>query len=117
MEHFGDFIDYDEGRIDPREPFFTNAIPCESCGSPCDETRVALWDSSLNVGPCCYEEPSIPDVPVCPGLEAALMRFEVAHEVIAAMKEHQECCETCRVGVGRKGVGSEAADRRQERAA
>jgi hypothetical protein len=117
MEHFGDFIDYDEGRIDPREPFFTEAIPCESCGAPCDETRPAPWDTSLNVGPCCYQEQLIPDEPVCPGMEAALMRFEFAHEVLAAMKAHRECCETCRVEVARKGIVGEVGDRRRERAA
>lgn len=67
MEYFGDFIDYDEGRdIDPREAFYAYALPCESCGAPCDERQPATWDPELQVGPCCAVDLSgIPEVPVC----------------------------------------------------
>jgi hypothetical protein len=117
MEHFNEFIDYDEGRQDPREPFFTEAIPCESCGSPCDETRQAPWDTKLNVGPCCYINASIPDVPVCQGMLDVIDSCPLTSSVAAAMEAHRECCETCRVEVARKGIVGEVGDRRRERAA
>ena len=47
MEHFGEFIDYDEGRPDPREAFFTFALPCENCGEPCEDRIPAPWDEEI----------------------------------------------------------------------
>lgn len=56
MDH--NFIDSDEGYrpIDwdshLSEPFFAEALPCESCGKPVDCERLpASWDESLLVGP------------------------------------------------------------------
>ena len=78
MEHD---IDPDEGYRDTdwdshlREPFYTEALPCESCGKPCDcERHPASYEPSLLVGPCCQvEEVETPDEPVCPRLYMALM--------------------------------------------
>lgn len=117
MEHFRDFIDYDEGRdIDPREAFYAEALPCESCGTPCDELRRADWDSDLLVGPCCFHNVSIPDVPVCPEMARVISQCSLTSSVVEAMEAHRECCEVCRVEV-RKDAGSERREVRQERAA
>lgn len=87
--------------------FFTEARhACEACGQPADEVRRASWDSDLLVGPCCYQNESIPDVPVCPALHEVIKRCPLTSSVIAAMEAHKECCDTCRV-VERKGVGSQ----------
>ena len=97
MEHFGDFIDYDEGRdIDPREAFYTHALPCESCGKPCDERHTATWDLDLQVGPCCAVDLSgIPEVPVCAELARVLMRCATVGQVSDAYQSHKQVCRVC----------------------
>lgn len=96
MEHFGEFIDYDEGREDPLEPFFTYAVPCENCGQPREETRPADWNPEINVGPCCAIRPAeIPDEPICPGLQAALMSSDSVGTIVEACKEHRKYCSFC----------------------
>lgn len=100
MENFSKFIDYDEGRdIDPREAFYAHALPCESCGEPVDERRPAPWDTDLQVGPCCYQNDSIPDVPVCAELLNVIDRCSLTSDVSIAMEAHRQCCETCRAVV------------------
>lgn len=96
--HPNDFIDNDEGwEIDPREPFYAEALPCESCGAPCNETHPASWDASVNVGPCCSINESIPDVPVCQELLKVIKRCPLTLSVSRAMEMHRECCEVCQV--------------------
>jgi len=115
MERF-DFIDYDEGK-DPREPFFANALPCESCGEPCDELRRAMWDSDLLVGPCCYQQSdSVPDVPVCSELARVIADCSLTSSVVEAMEAHRECCESCRVSI-KLEPRKAAREIRRERAA
>lgn len=104
MEHFGEFIDYDEGREDPREPFFEIGEPCESCGEPVAERRPATWDASLSVGECCFNHPATIDDPVCPELARLFDLCETAGEVQDAFKLHKLTCPTC--GAVRKGAGS-----------
>ena len=115
MEHFGEFTDYDEGRNEP-QAFFTHAVPCESCGAPCDETRPAPWDTDLQVGECCYVNASIPDVPVCQGMLDVIDSCPLTSSVSEAMEAHRECCETCGVAI-RKDAGRELPEVRKERAA
>jgi hypothetical protein len=98
MEHFGEFIDYDEGRdIDPREAFYAHALPCESCGMPCEETHPASWDTSLHVGPCCELDLSqIPDMgPSCEALHKLVMRCKTVGEVADAFTAHRKACRQC----------------------
>jgi hypothetical protein len=104
MEH--DFIDPDEGYRDTdwdasrREPeaFYTEALPCESCGKPCDcERQPASYDPSLLVGPCCQdEEVEIPDEPVCPRLYMALMFSDSVSQIMLHWKLHNQTCPVCR---------------------
>jgi len=114
MERF-DFIDYDEGK-DPREPFFTEAFPCESCGKPCDERRPADWDESLLVGPCCYNvsEVETPEVPTCEALYEIMMSAETVGQMMTLRTAHKATCVTCGA---RKQAGSETRRERGERAA
>lgn len=95
MERF-DFIDYDEG-LDPREPFFENAFPCESCGEPCDERKPAEWDEELMVGPCCYRnlEVETPEVPTCEALQELMMCCESVDELVIVSKVHRRTCAAC----------------------
>lgn len=97
MEHFGDFIDYDEGRdIDPREAFYAYALPCESCGAPCDERQPATWDPELQVGPCCAVDLSeIPEMPACAELARILKRCATVGQVSDAYQSHKQVCRVC----------------------
>ena len=84
-------IDSDEGR-EIRAPFFTEALPCESCGAPCDERRIAPWDTSLQVGTCCYHHE---ELPTCETLWTALSRCESVAAVSLAMSIHLAECPVC----------------------
>jgi len=96
MEHFGEFIDYDEGRDEPRQPFFAEALPCESCGAPCEERKPATWDPELLVGPCCELDLSqIPDLPNCESLNRQVARCRSIQEVSLAMHLHLAECPVC----------------------
>lgn len=114
-------IDSDEGYrpIDwdshLREPFFTQAVPCESCGKPCEERRTATWDETLQVGPCCQEVDNTPSVPTCPTLYDLIMACRTVGEVCDVSKAHKEHCPVCR-GI-KKGIASEVNETRKERAA
>ncbi len=101
MEHD---IDPDEGYRDTdwdshlREPFYTEALPCESCGKPCDcERQPASYEPSLLVGPCCQvEEVETPDEPICPRLYMALMFSDSVAQIVLAWKLHNQTCPVCR---------------------
>jgi hypothetical protein len=102
MEHFSEFIDYDEGRdIDPREAFYTLAVPCESCGAPCDERVTAKWDTSLQVGPCCEFciDFEVPNLPNCIRLWEAIENCKSVGAVRAIFNAHAYSCPICRVSV------------------
>jgi hypothetical protein len=99
MEHFGEFIDYDEGRdIDPREAFYTNALPCESCGQPIDDRRPAPWDTSLQVGECCYfcVDFEVPNLPSCIRLWEAIENCKSVNAVRAVFSAHAYSCPICK---------------------
>jgi ribosomal protein L37E len=115
-----DYIDWDEGReIDWDshfvEPFYAEALPCESCGSPVSERRPAIWDEELLVGGCCFNAPRVPDMPSCPGLIAALISCDQVGKMSDAVQAHKRNCAAC--GGLRKGVGAEIRGERKERAA
>src|SRR5271166_4506599 len=96
MEHFGEFIDYDEGREDGPRPFYTEALPCESCGKPCEDRHPATWDPELLVGPCCELDLStIPEMPTCEELYRALMRCSTVGQVQDVYTAHRKVCRRC----------------------
>jgi hypothetical protein len=96
MEHFGEFIDYDEGRNEPKAPFFAHALPCESCGAPCEDRQPASWDPELLVGPCCqFDISQIPDMPICEDLYRLVMRCHTVGEVADTYTAHRQVCRQC----------------------
>ena len=96
MEHFGEFIDYDEGRPDPREAFFAFALPCENCGEPCEDRIPAPWDEEIMVGPCCVSEAAeIPEIPACAELYRVTMQACTVGELVDASKAHKAYCQVC----------------------
>ena len=109
-----DYIDWDS-YLDTPEPFYAEALPCESCGKPVDcERKPAPWDEALQVGPCCFDIDSTPELPVCQELYRVMMRCESVGQMMEARRLHKQCCPTC--GAQRKGVEGETQERR-ERAA
>jgi hypothetical protein len=99
------------------EPFYTEALPCESCGKPCDSRKPATWDPDLQVGKCC--EVAVPDdaeleQPVCIALYEAVMHCRFVSEVSAVFDLHARECALC--NPQRIGVEVESPIR-QERAA
>ena len=98
------------------EPFYTEALPCESCGKPCDSRVPASWDPELLVGKCCEIDLSdqAPLEPVCLELARCLSRVRTVGEVVAAFRLHETSCRLC--NPQRRGVELEAPIR-QERAA
>lgn len=98
-----DFIDFDEGyrREDwESKPFYTEALPCESCGRPVAESdlKQATWDESLRVGPCCefsFDIPELANAPICENLWTALYRCRSVAEVSLRMSVHIAECPTC----------------------
>ena len=82
---------------EPIRPFYTEALPCESCGNPVESRKPAAWDSSLQVGPCCeFSLNLIPDLPTCEALWPALEHCASIREVEIAMEAHRLCCGFCR---------------------
>ena len=63
----------------PVEPFFTESIPCEDCGHPVED--------------CVCD---IPDEPVCPVLERAILASRNVREIVSACKAHREYCPLCK---------------------
>ena len=93
------------------DPFFTEALPCEACGQPCDSRTPASWDSDLLVGPCCTEELETPSEPRCP-IEYRLLEGPSSVQRINSMvREHRKDCPVC--NGQRKGMGREEG--REER--
>jgi hypothetical protein len=74
-----------------RDPFFTQALPCEKCGQPCDERVTAYWNKDLQVGSCCM----IPEQNVCSAFQVILAGCRTVDEVADAMRLHMATCGDC----------------------
>jgi hypothetical protein len=113
-----DFIDPDEGRED-LQPFYTHALPCESCGKPCDELHVPYWDTDLHVGMCCaiHSDEWINDTePTCKDLYRLVSHCKTVAAVSEAFEAHAHsgcliCCPRKEAG------GAQVETKREKRAA
>jgi hypothetical protein len=87
-------LDFARHDIDPdeREPFFTEAEPCELCGEPCDELR---WhdEFALNIGTSC--SCTFPDLKMCPDFSTVLNLCDTGEEVLALFRAHLKKCRKC----------------------
>lgn len=108
VDDLRDFIDPDEGRdtdwdshLNVPEPFYTEALPCESCGKPVDGERRASWDESLLVGPCCASDvpESIRDPSICMDLYRIQMACQTVGELCDESKAHRLVCRVCNPGL------------------
>lgn len=85
--------DRDEDGL-PMNPFFSIALPCESCGEPTEKDRVwnAEYELWVAVDCSCNE----PDLPVCPLLIPALEAAELVSEVCQVIRDHRKTCPLCK---------------------
>ena len=101
MDDLRDFIDSDEGyrmgEFSMQEPFYAEALPCESCGNPVDSRKRAWWDADLLVGPCCIDPlfDAIPENATCEELFQAVIRCNSVQAVSLAMSMHIAECPQC----------------------
>jgi hypothetical protein len=72
--------------------FYAEAVPCESCGEPCD-SRTWNAEYDLWIGAAC--SCTIPDQPVCPDLVPLIMAVTHVRELVEVCKEHRKSCTKC----------------------
>ncbi len=74
------------------DPFFAEALPCESCGLPIFGERVeAYWFPGLMVGACCM----VPEEDICPAFRPILETCKSVDAVSIAMSAHMATCPAC----------------------
>lgn len=89
-----DYIDPDEGRP---EPFYANALPCESCGRPTLKPRVWNDEHQIYVAQDC--DCNAPQAPTCPLLVPVIMQAGTVGQVCDAIRAHRRTCHLCRGAV------------------
>jgi hypothetical protein len=87
------YIDPDEGRDFPN-PFYAEALPCESCGEPTFQGRVWNVEHQLWIAVDC--SCNTPSVPTCPALIPALEQAQTVREVCRVIREHRATCSLCK---------------------
>jgi hypothetical protein len=97
------------------DPFYMEALPCESCGKPIEgERHPAIWDTDLMVGECCrVEEIEVPQEIRCRGEYDALMAGRTVGEMVDAVRKHRASCPVCQGA--RKGIQREVGARAEWR--
>lgn len=102
-----------------RRAFYAEALPCESCGDPCQEDeRVFNPDWELMIGTKCSCAVAVQEQPVCPDLYRL---FVSAAGTISELREiaqaHKTTCEFCTPELARKTprreVGSAGSSERR----
>jgi predicted transcriptional regulator len=74
------------------QPFFTVAVPCESCGRPASE-RYWNPEAELMIGLGC--ECETPDDLMCPELLGPIAAAKTVGEIVRVCKEHRATCSVC----------------------
>ncbi len=97
------------------EPFFTEALPCESCGAPVSE-RTWNQEHEIWIGTdCSCNAPNQP-LPAC--MIAVIEAARTVGELCDSVKQHRQTCPVCgpyRLSE-RKPIESEAAKLKREAA-
>ena len=111
-------IDLDEGRED-LQPFFTEALPCETCGKPSEELHVPYWAPDLHVGMCCaiHSDEWINDTePTCDDLYRLVSHCKTVAEVSDAFEVHAHSgCLRC--SPRKEAAGAQVEPKQERRAA
>jgi hypothetical protein len=87
LEH----INPDEGRT---EPWYAEALPCESCGHPTLKPRIWNDEHQIYVAQDCAC--NAPSAPTCALLVPALENAVTVREVCRVIREHRRTCRLCR---------------------
>ena len=87
-----DYIDWDEGRNFP-PPFYTNAVPCESCGEPTYQERVWYPEFQLWIAVDC--SCNAPQAPTCSILVPLLSEAVTVRQVCQVIRSHRASCPLC----------------------
>lgn len=86
-----EYIDLGEGRP---EPWYAEALPCESCGRPTLKPRVWNDEHQIYVAQDCAC--NAPSEPTCPLLLPALTQAVSVREVCDVIRQHRKTCHLCR---------------------
>jgi hypothetical protein len=110
-------IDRDEDGYPTPEPFYTEAEPCESCGSPTHAPRV--WNAEYELWIAIDCSCNAPDTPLPACIIAVLEAAQTVGELCDSVKAHLLICPVCGPSrfPQRKPVESETEAARQKREA
>lgn len=95
-----------------REPFFTQAEPCEVCGEPCSELTY-IKEHQLYIGTDCGC--NSPDDPLCLEAFAIMQKAKSVAQLLETIKEHVSTCPLCRETPVRKDAGRETLESIKDR--
>lgn len=89
-----DYLDnYDADRHEPPEAFYTEALPCESCGEPTSLERVWNAEHELWIAQDCGC--NSPDVPLPACMIAVLEAATTVGHLCDSVKAHRKSCPVC----------------------
>ena len=86
--------------------FYTEALPCESCGRPTYRARV--WNAEYELWIAVDCSCNVPDEAICPDLLPLIVKARTVGELLAVCREHRRTCRRC-------GITSQDAQPRRNR--
>jgi hypothetical protein len=95
------------------ESFYTEAQPCESCGTPTYRAREWNAEHELWVAVDC--QCSVPDEPIAPCMIEVLEAAQTVNELMETCKAHLQTCLICNPKL--RQLPKRETERRQEREA
>jgi hypothetical protein len=111
-------IDRDEDGYPISEPFYAEALPCESCGHPTHLARVWNAEHELWIAIDCSCN-AAPDVPLPACMIQVMEAAQTVGELCDSVKAHLRICPVCSPSLlpERKPVESETEAARRKREA
>lgn len=88
-----DWVDCYEGRDEPPQAFYVEALPCESCGNPTYLDRI--WNTEHEIWiaqDCGCNAPSVP-LPAC--MIAVLEAAKTVGQLCDSVRQHRAQCPVC----------------------
>lgn len=87
-------IDRDEDGVSITA-FWTEALPCESCGEPTYQTRQWNAEYELWIAVDCSCSVPVPEMPVCDRQRQIVETAQTVGELLDRIKEHRQTCPVC----------------------
>ena len=89
-------IDRDEdGYPDDPKPFYTEALPCESCGHPTFQGRV--WNAEHEIWIAIDCSCNAPDQPLPACMIEVYRNAQTVGQMMDDIKAHRQTCPVCRI--------------------